>query len=181
MKVEIPDNIMKMAIEMKRLYDARENMSTARPLFCVYEKKRIIIPDDICGVDNVLGDVDQRDLYVLESSGEYFDFLSMEEMKEFAEENDVELEEEKYCTIFKKYIKENKYKIYNSHNISIFQAAFFTGNAAEGWKKSNLHNLNSPFVFVHSAQHMSKGWQEMEILYDFLIGIAETQGEENEN
>jgi hypothetical protein len=172
-KVEIPDNIVEMAVEMKRLYDNEENAATAKPIVHVYDKKRICIPDDLDGFhDGILDDIDLRNLYVLEYQGEYDDFLSFEEMKEFADENKIPLERKEYSDIMNRYVIKKNYVVYNSQYITVYQASFFTMEAAKGWINANRHNLNNPFTYIHSTVYMSKGWQEMETIYDFMIEIA---------
>ena len=184
MKIEIPKKIIDMAVEMKRFYDAEENAATAKPLVCVYSSERIIIPDESDGIyggcTTGLNDIDVRDLYVLEDGGDYHDFLSFDEMKEFTDKYEIKLKKKKWCDIFNRYEITDIYEIYNSQLISVFQAAFFTVRAANAWIEANLHNLNKPFVYIHSTTYMSKGWQEMETIYDFMMEVARGAGESNE-
>jgi hypothetical protein len=161
MKIEIPENIIKMAIEMKRLYDDRENKSTAKPTFCVYDKQRVYLgKEGETFSDPVLREheLDERTLYLLNAGGDISEFKSKSAMKRYAKEYGYDPDD---------------YEEHNTQLVSVFEGLFYTKDCAKRWCRQNSHHLNDPVIYVHPSNHESNGPSELEMIYDFLIGIAE--------
>lgn len=126
--------------KLKKELDTQNNRATGDPLFCVYEKIKIISTsencDGWCWIDDEGDEIGDHDDVIKYASDNLEEF----EFKNFS----VDCDEDEFesCGLI--------FRMYNYKILPKFIQPFFTEKAAQHYIDSNSHNLTKPYIYVHS-------------------------------
>lgn len=125
-------NFAELASNLK----TQDNLATQHPLYCVYSKRSIYIEDGYGGMETKYVWVDANDYSEVEGDG-----LS-EALSVISEGYDsVEVTVDDY---------KRQYHRKTVGVIPQFETACLTRAGADAYLKANGHNLNQPYIYVHS-------------------------------
>lgn len=156
--IEVTDEQYDALVHMSNAMAVQDNAGTANPLFCVYQKEKVMVPEGYGdGVHWHDGDgnfIDEEDIDDDETIKEY--------CEEHPEDKDLDAED-----ILKKLGYEKFY--YKIEDVPAPDGqVYFTHESAQEHIRRNHYHYHEPFVFVNSA------WRndEMQLLMDVVAAIT---------
>lgn len=155
--VQIPDFLLDMS---KRLH-TQNNRITATPLFCVYEKQEVVVPEEM-HYDRICWFNDENLCYADAETADKLEEYREDPDNYYWHDNEIELDGE----VWRRFAIEE---------IDKFVTASLTEAGAQEHIEMNGHNLRRPFICVTSLFRTP----EMIMLREWLMGLTESEdGEE---
>lgn len=166
--IQVTDEQYDFLRNLSKELKTQDNRITANPVFCVYEKKIVFVPDD-CG--------DHINWFDNEGS-----ILSKKDIKKIIKEY---LKDNKDSSILDEedILEELEYRkaSYNIEDVKVSGQSYFTEKAAQKHIDQNHYHYKEPFVFAESAWRNYEFQKLREIILNLTNNESEIKNEEKSN